>query len=143
MTDLDDALRLSRMLAREKKALDKNDAYFEGEQPLRFIAPVLEQELGFRLSPIVLNLALFAVDVYDNRLDIEGFRVQSNARTVVGPDGTSRRRSSGTPRRTAKCGMCGRRTRARTSLSRRTVSPSPSAAPTRWSAAGTARTTPR
>lgn len=88
MTDLDDALRLSRMLAREKKALDKNDAYFEGEQPLRFIAPVLEQELGFRLSPIVLNLALFAVDVYDNRLDIEGFRVQSNARTVVGPDGT-------------------------------------------------------
>ncbi|MGX9346631.1 phage portal protein [Microbacterium sp. KNMS] len=79
MTDLDDALRLARMLDREKRPLEKNDAYFEGEQPLRFLSPILEKELGFRLSPIVINLALFAVDVYDNRLDIEGFRVGSGA----------------------------------------------------------------
>ncbi|MFT4281184.1 phage portal protein [Microbacterium sp.] len=78
MTELDEAMRLSRLLAKEKKPLEKNDAYFEGEQPLRFIAPILERELGYRLSPIVLNLALFAVDVYDNRLDIEGFRIGSN-----------------------------------------------------------------
>lgn len=75
MTELDEALRLARAISREKRQLEKNDNYFEGEQPLRFIAPILERELGYRLSPIVLNLALFAVDVYDNRLDIEGFRV--------------------------------------------------------------------
>lgn len=88
MTDLDDAHRLTGMLGREKRQLQKNDDYFEGEQPLRFIAPLLEQELGFRLSPIVINLCLFAVDVYDNRLDIEGFRVQSSQRTVIGADGS-------------------------------------------------------
>jgi hypothetical protein len=75
VTELDEALRLSRLLSRERKPLERYDAYFEGEQPLRFIAPVLQQELGYRLSPIVLNLGLFAVDVYENRLDIEGFRL--------------------------------------------------------------------
>lgn len=86
MTELDEALRLSRALNREKKPLEKNDQYFEGEQPLRFIAPILEREMGFRLSPIVLNLALFAVDVYDNRLDIEGFRIGSNRRSRTADD---------------------------------------------------------
>lgn len=74
MTELDEAKRLLRAISREKKALEKNDNYFEGEQPLKFIAPLLEQELGYRLSPIVVNLALFSVDVYEHRLDIEGFR---------------------------------------------------------------------
>lgn len=80
MTELDEALRLSRALSRERRALEKNDQYFEGEQPLRFVAPILQQEMGFRLSPIVLNLAQFAVDVYDNRLDIEGFRIGTDRR---------------------------------------------------------------
>lgn len=81
MTELDEALRLSRALSREKKPLEKNDLYFEGEQPLKFIAPLLEREMGYRVSPIVLNLALFAVDVYDNRLDIEGFRIGNDRRS--------------------------------------------------------------
>ncbi len=75
MTQLDEAKRLSRILSREQKPLLKNDNYFEGEQPLRFISPVLERELGYRLSPVVINLGRFAVDVYENRLDIEGFRI--------------------------------------------------------------------
>jgi hypothetical protein len=79
VTELDEALRLSRAINRQKPMLEKNDQYFEGEQPLKFLAPVLQQELGYRLSPIVLNLALFAVDVYDNRLDVEGFRIGRGA----------------------------------------------------------------
>lgn len=79
MTELDEALRLDRAINRQKPMLEKNDLYFEGEQPLKFLAPVLQQELGYRLSPIVLNLALFAVDVYDNRLDVEGFRIGRGA----------------------------------------------------------------
>lgn len=66
--------RLLRSLNREKPALHKNDLYLEGEQPLRFISPILREQLGYRLSPIVVNLARFATEVYENRLDIEGFR---------------------------------------------------------------------
>jgi len=75
MTQLDEAQRLTRLLSREKKPLQKNDDYFEGEQPLRFVSPQLEQELGYRLSPVTVNLSRYAVDVYENRLDIEGFRI--------------------------------------------------------------------
>ncbi|QJU54345.1 phage portal protein [Herbiconiux sp. KACC 21604] len=71
--------RLRLKLHSEFKILDRSDAYFEGRQPLRFVAPTLERELGYRLSPIVINLAEFATDVYDNRLDIEGFRFTSDA----------------------------------------------------------------
>lgn len=88
MTDLDEARRLARLLSREQKPLMKNDLYFDGEQPLRFVSQQLQEQLGYRLSPIVLNLAGFAVDVYDNRLDIEDFRVQSTQRTVLAADGT-------------------------------------------------------
>ncbi|WP_449408009.1 phage portal protein [Microbacterium maritypicum] len=76
---LTEAIRLARLLSAQKKPLEKNDNYFEGEQPLRFIAPILEKELGYRLSPIVINLALFATDVYEHRLDIEGFRLRSSS----------------------------------------------------------------
>lgn len=76
MTELDEALRLARVLNRERKPLEKNDAYFEGEQPLRFIAPALEQQLGYRLSPVVINLGRHAVEAYENRFDIEGFRYE-------------------------------------------------------------------
>ena len=87
MTDLDDAHRLAGKLSRERKLLEENDSYFEGDQPLRFLSPALERELGYRLSPIVLNLAQFAVDVYDQRLDIEGFRVMSRSSSLIGADG--------------------------------------------------------
>lgn len=76
MTELDEALRLSRILNRERKPLEKNDAYFEGDQPLRFLAPALEQQLGYRISPVVINLGRYAVDAFENRYDIEGFRYE-------------------------------------------------------------------
>lgn len=79
MTELDEARRLVRKISGQKKSLEKNDQYLEGNQPLRFIAPVLQQELGYRLSPIVINLAQFATDVYEHRLDIEGFRRRADS----------------------------------------------------------------
>lgn len=79
MTELDEALKLVRKLGRETRLLERFDAYLEGDQPLRFVSPILERETGFKMSPIVLNLASFAVDVYDNRLDIEGFRVGTSS----------------------------------------------------------------
>lgn len=79
MTELEEALKLVRKLGRETRLLERFDAYLEGEQPLRFVSPILERETGFKMSPIVLNLASFAVDVYDNRLDIEGFRAGTSS----------------------------------------------------------------
>jgi hypothetical protein len=66
--------RLLRALQREIPSLRRNDDYFEGEQPLKYLSAPLQEQLGLRLSPIVLNLARFGVEVYENRLDIEGFR---------------------------------------------------------------------
>ncbi len=96
VTELDEALRLNRRSTGRSRCSRRTTCTFEGEQPLKFLAPVLQQELGYRLSPIVLNLALFAVDVYDNRLDVEGFRIGRAA-----------------PRLTMTCGTCGRERRAR------------------------------
>lgn len=75
MSDLEDVRdRLLKSLRRETPQLTKNDNYFEGEQPLKFVAPALEQQLGTRIADLVINLPRFSVDAYEQRLDIEGFR---------------------------------------------------------------------
>jgi hypothetical protein len=66
--------RLLTSLRRETKQLQINDDYFEGQQPLKFIAPVLQQQLGTRLAEMVVNVPRSGVEAYENRLDIEGFR---------------------------------------------------------------------
>lgn len=49
--------------------------YFEGEQPLKYMAAALEAEFGDRLTSLVINWPALAVEAYENRLDIEGFRL--------------------------------------------------------------------
>lgn len=58
----------------ERRHLNRYNLYYEGEQPLRFIAPQVRQELGNRITEVALNWPRFGVEAYDNRLDIEGFR---------------------------------------------------------------------
>jgi hypothetical protein len=50
------------------------DAYYEGEQPIRFLAPAMIREFGERITALVINWPRLGVDAYENRLDIEGFR---------------------------------------------------------------------
>jgi len=50
------------------------DAYYEGKQPLKYMAPALEAELGGRISQLVLNWCRLGADAYENRLDVEAFR---------------------------------------------------------------------
>ncbi|MEO5920621.1 MAG: phage portal protein [Pseudolysinimonas sp.] len=67
--------RLRRKLNFEvSRRLKVYDLYFEGEQPLKFIAPALQDELGDRLTAMVINLPRDGVSVYDDRLDVTGFR---------------------------------------------------------------------
>jgi hypothetical protein len=58
----------------ETPRLKLYDDYFEGEQPLRYIAPEVRQEIGDRVTELAINIPRFGVEAYDHRLDIEGFR---------------------------------------------------------------------
>lgn len=66
--------RLLAKLNASSRQLKVYDSYFEGDQPMRFLSPVLKKELGDRITEIILNWPRFGVEAYDNRLDIEGFR---------------------------------------------------------------------
>ncbi len=75
MVDLDTARdRLLNKLEMERRNLALTDAYLEAEQPLEFLSPVLKNELDGRIKEMVFDLPRFAVEAYDNRLDIEAFR---------------------------------------------------------------------
>lgn len=51
------------------------DAYYEGNQPLKYMVPELEDEFGDRITQLVINWPRLGVDAYENRLDVEGFRL--------------------------------------------------------------------
>lgn len=54
--------------------------YFEGEQPLKYMAAALEAEFGERLTSLVINWPFLAVEAYENRLDVEGFRLHKEGK---------------------------------------------------------------
>lgn len=67
-------VRLDTKLAQQIPKLDKLDKYFEGEQPLKYMAPAMQAEIGDRVSQLVLNWLRFGAEAYENRLDVRGFR---------------------------------------------------------------------
>jgi len=67
--------RLRRKLATETSKLLRYDQYFESEQPLSFIVPALKEELGDRLTALVVEFPRTVVFAYDDRLDIRGYRL--------------------------------------------------------------------
>ena len=74
MADVTALVRLDTKLAHEIPKLDKLDKYFEGEQPLKYMAPAMQAEIGDRVSQLVLNWLRFGAEAYENRLDVRGFR---------------------------------------------------------------------
>lgn len=65
---------LNQEMQRQRKKLLRYDAYYEGEQPLRYMAPALEAEIGDRITQLVINWPRMCAEAYENRSDIEGFR---------------------------------------------------------------------
>lgn len=61
-------------LSLETPHLTRYDQFLEAEQPLEFLSPVLKSELEGRIKEMVFNLPRFATEVYDQRLDLNGFR---------------------------------------------------------------------
>lgn len=58
----------------EKPELKLMDAYYEGEQPLSYLAPELQAEMDERIRQVVVNWPQLVVDSLEERLDVEGFR---------------------------------------------------------------------
>lgn len=54
--------------------LKRYDSYYEGRQPLSYMAPELIRELNERLRQLVINWPRLVVDALEERLDVEGFR---------------------------------------------------------------------
>lgn len=68
---------------RDRRKLLRYDAYYEGLQPLNFVAPELYSELNGSVVPLVLNWPRMGTDAYENRLDVEGFQFPGQAEASV------------------------------------------------------------
>jgi hypothetical protein len=66
--------RLSGLLSGWAPWIRHYDAYYEGQQPIRFMAKAMAREFGERIAALVINWPRLGADAYENRLDIEGFR---------------------------------------------------------------------
>lgn len=66
---------LDAKLLRSQRELRRLDAYYQGLQPLQFLAPELRLEFGDRLTDVVINWPELVTDAYENRLDLTGFRM--------------------------------------------------------------------
>ncbi|MFJ8474210.1 phage portal protein [Kitasatospora sp. NPDC094011] len=67
--------RLAEAHERQLTQLQLWNTYYEGRQPLSYMAPELLQEVDDRLRQVVINWPQLVVDSLEERLDIEGFRL--------------------------------------------------------------------
>ncbi|MFL4904828.1 phage portal protein [Streptomyces sp. MMS24-I2-30] len=59
---------------KERSELERLNAYYEGTQPLSYMAPELQVELQETVRQVVINWPRLVVDSLEERLDVEGFR---------------------------------------------------------------------
>lgn len=78
-TEVDVVTTLDREIRKSQKSLKKSSQYFEGEQPLKYMAPALEAEIGDRVTQLVINWPRMVTEAYENRQDIQGFRYTDSA----------------------------------------------------------------
>nr|WP_051877192.1 phage portal protein [Streptomyces natalensis] len=74
--------RLVQAHDKELPELKLMDAYYEGIQPLSYMAPEIQVELSDRMRQVVINWPQLVVDALDERLDIEGFRYAKSETTA-------------------------------------------------------------
>jgi hypothetical protein len=75
----DALVRLDKKLALEIPALDRLDKYLEGEQPLKYMAKAMEDEIGDRVHQLIINILRYGAEAYENRLDVKGFRYRGES----------------------------------------------------------------
>lgn len=82
--DLDPGAWLKRLIQCHEHDLPElrlMDSYYEGTQPLSYLAPELQAELSDRMRQLIINWPQLVVDALDERLDIEGFRYADSETT--------------------------------------------------------------
>lgn len=65
---------LLRDLSVKQRIVNSYTAYYEGEQPLQYMVPALQEEFGDRITQLVINWPRLGADIHEERLDLEGFR---------------------------------------------------------------------
>ncbi|HXH77766.1 phage portal protein, partial [Nocardioides sp.] len=70
---------LSAKLDKANIEYDRLDRYYSGDQPLAFMSPEVEAQIGGRLTPLVINWPETIVDSVARRLNPEGFRLGQGA----------------------------------------------------------------
>lgn len=73
-TELQWLTHLIRCHDKDLPELKKLNSYYEGEQPLSYMAPELQAELQETVRQVVINWPRLVVDSIEERLDVEGFR---------------------------------------------------------------------
>ncbi|MFD5509015.1 phage portal protein [Streptomyces sp. NPDC127051] len=73
-TDLQWLTHLIKCHDKELPELRRLNAYYEGKQPLSYMAPELQAELQETVRQVVINWPRLVVDSLEERLDVEGFR---------------------------------------------------------------------
>jgi hypothetical protein len=71
--------RLLQKLDKANVYYDKYDRYYSGEQPMAYLAPEVEAQIGERFSPLVINWPETIVDSVNRRVKLEGFRLGVSA----------------------------------------------------------------
>lgn len=75
---------LDRILTKRQGDLKTPNLYLEGKQPLKYMAPALEEEFGGRVSQLVVNWPRIITEQYENVLDVTGFRVPTATGSTTG-----------------------------------------------------------
>lgn len=75
MAELDLASELRQRLLRAQPDLTMWSRYYEGRQHLQYMAPELIREMEGRIRPVIVNWPRLVVDSLEERLDVEGFRI--------------------------------------------------------------------
>lgn len=73
-TELQWLTHLVKCHDKELPELRRLNSFYEGEQPLSYMAPELQQELQETVRQVVINWPRLVVDSVEERLDVEGFR---------------------------------------------------------------------
>lgn len=75
MEDVKLLQRLDRELVGRRRELERIEQYLEMEQPLKYMAPALEEEFGDRVTQLIIDLPSVVVEAYESVLDVQGFTV--------------------------------------------------------------------
>ena len=67
------AARLTQKLTAANVVYDRYDRYYSGDQPLTYLAPEVEAQVGDRLAPMVINWPETITDSVNRRVVNEGF----------------------------------------------------------------------